>query len=184
MKKEVIINNSIDYKRFVNRLWFYKYLFFVEFNTSYENLKPICGALNIKPRNKRIEYIYNYACNIMNEEMKKTNICDFCDNKCFVQRLSGTKNCNGCCLTCPYLNDGKCSTNNLSCKLFYCPTVKRKYKVKRIRDIDILKLFSIRQRFILKIDFYSSYEEVIRDLESYSVILPVLRILSRHDKVK
>ena len=116
-------------------------------------------AKSIKKRYKRLAYIYDTSCSIIDELHKDENICGFKCNQCIVQHKSKSSEINGCCRTCRYQSKNGCKSSNLTCKLFYCDEVKSKYKVYTFEDIELLKLLSWRQRLILKYDLFSSREE-------------------------
>ena len=184
MDKVIIINNNDDYKKFLKKIKYYKTIFFkkikfkVENNMKNNEIDIIVEALNKKRRKEQNEYVYDEVCKFLDDK-GDLNICGFKNNKCIVQRKNKSKRFNGCCLTCKHQKNHSCDTKNLTCKLFYCPTIKRKYKIYKMRDINLLKLFSIRQKYFLKFDFFSSREEVLKDLNSYGVIITSLRIVNR-----
>lgn len=182
---KIIIKNEKDYKKFIKRIIIYKSIFYkyvhfeLESYIDCEYMDIIINGLNIKKRNKRIQYIYDEICKILNSKMD-LNICEFKENKCIVQRENHTSNCNGCCLKCIHQKDGRCNTENLTCKLFYCPTIKKKYKITKMKDIIPFKLFSLRQRLIFKTDFFASREEHLSDLYHYSLIVAMDNIFRRN----
>ena len=161
------------YKSFIFR--------FVEFYTDSCDIqdKIIINALNIKNRKKRIDYIYNKACLFVDEFYNNENICGFINNKCYVQRRKNMDTINGCCRCCKYIGEDGCSTCNLTCKLFSCSEVYSRRKVITHDDLKILKVLSIRQRVILKSDYFSSKEDVLKDLYSYSIMYSGIRIIYR-----
>ena len=134
-------------------------------------------AKSIKGRYNRLAYIYDTSCSIIDDLHKGENICGFKCNKCIVQQKSKSDETNGCCRTCRYQSSKGCKTSNLTCKFFYCDEVKSKYKVYSFDDIELLKLLSRRQRFILKYDLFSSREEVLLDLYFGSLILSGFRLV-------
>lgn len=184
-KKYIVINTDSDYKKFKKNLKYYKSLFYIntqfqiENNLNSKDLSLLCNVLNIKSRKKRIEYIYNQACNIIDNSTKGINICGFKNNKCYVQRKKNNNKCNGCCRWCLHQTLNGCSTKNLTCKLFNCTEVKKRFKMLTYKDIDILKLLSIKNRLLIKHDYFSSREEVLKDLYSISLIYSVLRMFYR-----
>ncbi len=117
--------------------------------------------------------------------MSTRNICDFKENKCFVQRRVGNNHYNGCCgpVSCKYLIDGHCTTQNISCKFFYCPEAKKKNKLLHIKDIDLLKVFSLRQKIIIRLDVTSNREQILKDLSSYSFLLAIAKIIFRNYRI-
>jgi len=166
-----------------NKLWLYKSIFYRNtlFESDDNNLDNIVKALNIKKRKDRIDFVYDTACDLIDEYMKDKNVCDFKDGKCFVQRRNGSTSCDGCCgpIKCKHVTGKGCSTKNISCKLFYCPSARRKAKVLGVRNIDLLKVLSIRQRVICLINVTSTREQILKDLYSYSFIYAILRIFIR-----
>ena len=49
-----------------------------------------------------------------------------------------------------------------------------------MKDIKLFKLFSIKQRLILKFDFFSTREEVLQDLKSHLFIITTHKIFKRN----
>ena len=132
-------------------------------------------AKKIKNRYKRLEYIYDNSCKKIDNLHKGENICDFKCNQCKIQQLSKTKEINGCCRTCRLQSKNGCTSSNLTCKLFYCDEVKKKYKVYTFEDLELLKLLSRRQKFMLKYELFASREEVLLDLFFGSILLSAFR---------
>ena len=180
-KKEIIIKNDKDLKKFYKKIKLYKSILYIntKFFTKNKKIKDIIEALNIKSRNKRIRYVYDNACNYIDIYWKGKNICGFKNNKCYTQNKPNCKYTNGCCRRCFYQSEKGCTTSNLTCKLFYCTEVTKRYKVPTIDDIKILKLLSLRQRIILKHDYFSNREEVLMDLYINSITIFTIRILLR-----
>ena len=185
--KRLVIDSDDDYRKLLNKIWLYKSIFYysthfeVENNINNKQLDNIVKALNVKKRKDRIDFVYDHVCDYIDEYIKDKNICDFIDNKCFVQRRPNNKSFDGCCgpIKCNKLVNGKCLTKNISCKLFYCPDARRKIKVLGIKDIDLFKIFSIRQRLVCMIDVTYNREQILKDLYSYSFIYACLRIFFR-----
>ena len=168
MNRTIIINNKNDYKSFLRKLFFYKYYHFTNFNIKNKikssNLIIISKALNIKNRRDRITYLYDQTVNYLNNYYKE-DLCKFTDDKCFVQKQRNDNSKFGCCFDCKLVKSGKgCPTSNVSCKLLYCKPAIKNIKKLKIKDIEFLRCFSIFQRFILKFDFYSTREQMIKDL--------------------
>ena len=176
MKELVIsINNEKDLKKFYKKIWQYKLfkntIFKLNGNT-YE-IENIITALNIKNRRKRIEYIYDDACNYIDNYFKDKNTCGFINNQCFTQR--GTSNCNGCCRICKYQSNKGCTTANLCCKLFFCSEVRKRYKVIEYKDLNILRVLTWQQRVLIKSNYFSSREEILTDLYIGSILVGSIR---------
>ena len=188
MKKIIInINNNQDYNKFTKKIKLYKSIFYyntnfiVNNNINDKTVDIIINALNIKKRKKRIEYIYYSCCDYLDNNIDYKKICNFKNNKCFVQRKNNSNHCGGCCIGCPLLNKG-CLTKNLSCKLLYCRPTKKLVKEQLSKVNNILKLYSIRQRFIVKINFYTTTQDALKNLYSYSLLIPIIKIIHRFNK--
>lgn len=180
---EVLINiKSInDLKRFQKRLFIYRSFLcrFIQFKSS--SLLPINSfiiALNIKNRKKRIIYIYDHLCNSLDTYYQDKNFCKFKNGKCIIQQRK-KKYVNGCCRRCKYVTDKGCATSNFACKMFYCESSHKNEKLLTDKELPLLKCLSIRQRFILRHDYFSSREDVINDLWWESVIINLFRIYPR-----
>lgn len=183
--KTIVINTHKDYIKFIKKIKYYKSLIYYKTyfksinNLENKNVEAICEGLNIKNRKERITYTYDKACDIVDSQNKGINICGFKNNKCYVQRKLNNNKCNGCCRGCLYQTNKGCSTKNLTCKLFNCSEVKKRFKTLEYKDLDILKLLSLKNRHIIKSDYFSTREEVLKDLYSISMIYSALRILYR-----
>lgn len=185
MKKKIIINNDLEYKKLLKKLIIYKSIFYknVKFDIkngyNNENILYIMTALNIKNRTKRIEYIYDKCCLIIDNNNNNKNICGFFNGKCYVQRKLKSNKCNGCCNKCLYQTTNGCASKNLACKIFNCSEVKKRTKTLSYTDLPLLKLLSVKNKFIVKSDYFSTREDVLNDLYSYSFLYSTLRIILR-----
>lgn len=175
------LDNNKQIKKFYRLLSLYKSIIFkfVKFKTSNsdKNINLIIEALNIKNRKERITFVYDEACKLIDNQVNGKNICGFENCKCYTQRNNSYKY--GCFRMCRYKTNSGCSTKNLACKLFNCSEVKKRYKVIEYDDLKILKLLSIRQRFIVKSDYFTLRENVLKDLYSYSFIYSSIKIILR-----
>ncbi|MDE5540183.1 MAG: hypothetical protein K2J20_06845, partial [Bacilli bacterium] len=140
----------------------------VQFETDNKELESIVKALNIKDKTKRLEFIYDSACSMLDAQFQGANVCGFKNNQCYTQHC--TKLTNGCCRKCIYQSSKGCTTSNLTCKLFYCGEVTKRYKVLTVKNLTILKCLSKRQQIILQHDYFSSREEFLADLKINSLI--------------
>lgn len=77
---------------------------------------------------------------------------------------------------CLYKTSKGCSSKNIACKLFNCSAVKEKYEVYEYKELPILKILSIKNRIIVKHDYFSLREDVLKDLYSYSLIYSTIRM--------
>jgi len=184
MKKTIVLNNQDDRNKFLKNIWKYRSIFyhFKEFelkdNLGYgDDIKGIIDALNIKDKKKRITFIYDSACENIDEYYKDKNICGFKNGKCYAQRFN--KYHNGCCRKCIYQSNKGCQTKNLTCKLFNCSEVTCRNKVLKFEDLIILKVLSKRQQVIIKHDYFSSREEVLKDLFIGSLTIFGIRLTFR-----
>ena len=183
--KTITINNYNDYNKFLKKLFLYKTKFYyntcfkVENNLKEKNIDYIIEALNIKNRQARITYIYDKSCSLIDEQNKNKNICGFKDGKCLVQQKLKTDKCNGCCRRCMYQSPNGCPTSNLACKLFYCTQIKEKYKVTTYKDLKLLSLLSLKNRLIIKSDYFAKREDVLKDLYTFSLIYVTMRLIYR-----
>ena len=186
MKSKIItINNYKDYNKFLKKINIYKSilyyntLFEVKNNINEKNIDYITNALNMKNRKKRIEYVYDQSCKLIDRKNQGINICGFENGKCWVQRKIKNGKCNGCCRKCIYQTSNGCSTKNLSCKLFNCTEVRSRYNVIIYNDLKLLRLLSKKNQIIIKSDYFSKREDVLKDLYSYSLIYSTFRIFYR-----
>ena len=186
MKSKIItINNYKDYKKkkkkinIYKSILYYNTLFEVKNNINEKNIDYITNALNMKNRKKRIEYVYDQSCKLIDRKNQGINICGFENGKCWVQRKIKNGKCNGCCRKCIYQTSNGCSTKNLSCKLFNCTEVRSRYNVIRYNDLKLLRKKKKKNQIIIKSDYFSKREDVLKDLYSYSLIYSTFRIVYR-----
>lgn len=187
--KEIVVSNKEKlfkkikyYKTFLyNRVEFVSNIADEEIDSDIEKneIQGIIKALNIKNKGKRVEFIYDYLCEMLDNYYDGKNICEFCDNKCLAQQFEGSTYKNGCCRLCKYQSSTGCTSANLTCKLYYCEKVKSKNKTIEYKDLKMMKLFSLRQRLIIRNCFFSSREEMLLDLKMGSIVLYAIRILFR-----
>ncbi|MBQ7104316.1 MAG: hypothetical protein IJN90_00480 [Bacilli bacterium] len=122
----------------------------------------------------RINYIYDYMCNYLDNEFNEFNLCDFVDNKCVSRRdleCSGCKNpvVYGCCYTkgrvCPNLINSRCTIKSLPCKFFTCRYLEKKGIKYRPWDYLLIRLFlNRRQMIVLDQSLYTEKEIIIAKL--------------------
>lgn len=182
MKIAISIRSIKDLNKLKHRLFLYRSILclFVKFydNNSLIPVDNIIDCLNIKNRKKRITYIYDNLCKQIDTYYQDKNICKFEHGKCFIQKKK-KKYTNGCCRRCKYVGPTGCTSSNFACKMFYCSSAAKGYTLLTEKDLPLLKCLSIRQRFILRHDFFSSREEVIKDLCWESVFINLFRIYPR-----
>lgn len=184
-RKTIVIESKEDYTKFIKRIILYKSILYI--NTEFQvkgcqvndKIQQMINGLNIKNRYKRITYVYDTACSIIDSNTKGLNVCGFKNNKCYIQQKQNNGKCNGCCRLCKYQNSNGCPTKNLACKLFNCSEVKKRYRTIEYKDLAILKLLSLKNRLIVKSDYFSTREEVLKDLYAYTLTYSILRIFFR-----
>lgn len=182
MEITISIQSIQDLKKLERRLFIYRSFFcrFIHFSNknSLIPIDTIISSLNIKKRKQRVTYIYDTLCKQVDTYYQDKNICRFENDRCIVQRRK-MKYKNGCCRMCKYSSPTGCTTSNFTCKMFYCAGAARGYTTLQEKDLPLLKCLSIRQRFLLRHDFFSSREDVINDLWWESVFINLFRIYPR-----
>lgn len=118
---------------------------------------------------KAIEYVYDY----INKNLKILDKCNFTDGKCIGNRLcKSVHSINGCCYkrgkTCNFLTNDGCSIQSISCKLFLCEYLEKKYgKIKLSEIFPVKKLFNKKQIFIIKNSFFVNNDDLVDLLLKY-----------------
>lgn len=150
-------------------------------NKEVRQISLLVEALNIKDKRKRLKFIYDKSCELLDDDFYGKNICEFKNNKCIHDRKHNAS-CDGCCKTndgarmCKYLKDHRCSTSCLACKFHICYCIRRKGYKYKINDIYMLKyLYNIKQKIIVYNDFFMTPEEVLEDIYKNSIILWTFR---------
>lgn len=135
------------------------------------DLSYLNKAMNINNKKKRYSYVYDVSCDILDEEFKQFNHCDFQDSKCVNFRSVNKKTNNnyGCCFingkVCEHLKSNICSIKSLPCKLFVCRKFKKEGKSLQINDILLLKVFfNFRQKRVLEMSLCQDKDEIISKL--------------------
>ncbi len=183
--KIILIGSDNDYHKLLKKLFIYKSIlyyntiFVVENNIRNEMIDSIINALNIKKRKKRINFIYDQSCDLIDKKNRNMNICGFKNGKCYIQRKLKSEKCNGCCRMCMYQTKNGCSTKNLSCKMFNCSEVRKRYEVIEYDNLKLLKVLSLKNQIIIKSDYFSKREDVLKDLYSYTFTYSTLKIVFR-----
>ncbi len=171
--KKIIFNTNYKDKKI-------KYIL----NNYNDNLLSSIKAISISNLKEKYTYIYDNLFQSLNLVWEKNNPCKFCDNSCIASRNHKTAHeKNGCCYSfvysknifkfiddvklCQYLGeDKKCTTQNISCKLFVCNYL-RKNKIFQIKINDyflIKAFFNNKQKLIIKYNFFKSKNEIINKL--------------------
>ena len=153
---------------------------FVKFETDNEKLENIVKALNIKNRKQRIEFIYAEMIKSISNYYKE-DLCQFKNNQCIAQRKNKSNYTTGCCRLCLYKTGGDCLVNNVACKMFYCNAALKNFKELKYNDLELFKVLSITNQFMLKSDYFTKEEDVIKDL-NYGILIGTLRVTYRFIK--
>lgn len=140
-------------------------------------------VISMKTNKEKYEFIYDNVCKSLDNEFYCKNICDFKDDKCIASRNG--RSCHekmGCCYSfeyaglfdfrivknvkvCKYLQNKKCSTSNISCKLFTCRYLKEKNVCFDSHKILLLECFlNKKQHEIIKSNFFRTREEILDKL--------------------
>lgn len=195
--------NSItkkSYKKILRKLLFMKKLILKNKIGIEENSKIILGyiinydenneehndfisginAIFYKTRYERYNYIYDTACNYLDNFFYGKNLCDFKDNKCGEKR--NTSSVTGCChhfkpkwlgplspkmVLCEHLNkvNFTCDAKCLPCKLFTCFYLEKKGIKFRIRDILLLDtFFNPLQKYFIKYKVFTPKDKILKIL--------------------
>lgn len=141
-------------------------------------------AISISDTKSKYEYLYNSIFESLDIIWNANNPCKFCNNICIATSHNKRRQReNGCCYSftyskkpfkfienehlCEYLSENKkCTTQNISCKLFVCPYLKKA----KLFNIDIKNFlliqafFNRKQQLILKYNYFKSKEEIINKL--------------------
>lgn len=138
-------------------------------NKKLENDVMECiNAALCKTKKEKIEYIYDTVCNYLDEELKKNNHRQFKDDVCKDKKVTieychATKRIlKSKFKKCPLLKNNKCSTKCITCKLYTCDAIEKKFK---IRDIPLINIyFNPIQKFIIKTSYFTKREVIIDKL--------------------
>ncbi len=189
MKSKIITVKSVDdYNKFIKKIKYYKTFLYrntkfkIEQNKIFKDIESIEKALNLKKKKERTEYVYSYCCDYIDNYCKDKDFCKFKDNKCLNQYHNNY--INGCCRGCRFQSKSGCKTSNLTCKLFYCSSVKDNNKIVEYKDLKIIRCLPLRNRPIIKHDFFVSREEMLNDLYLNSIIIFVIKTLFRLRYIK
>lgn len=142
--------------------------------------RALIAAAIDEPR-QRCEYIYDAACDYLDERFRQNNYCDFRDNHCKLVRKYNAKDTAqvGCChsyrlfrvLTvdfmydhkpCRYMGVGGCTEKCLGCKLYTCDMLKKegiRFSLDKMLLTDCF--FSRKQKMVLKSNIFRSKQQVI-----------------------
>ena len=178
--REKFINDKNNFysKLFLYKTFLYRHVIFKS-EIEDEELQKIIEALNIKNKWQRIEFIYDYSCNKLDQFYEGKNICQFKDGQCIAHQREGCTFKNGCCRLCLYQSDRGCTSANISCKLFYCDLIKKNNETLEYKDIKIFKLLTFRQRIMIRDNFFTKREDFLLELKVGLITFYSMRIMFR-----
>ncbi len=165
----------------------YNYILISNDSKYVQDFENCIKAMNIKDRKERLTFIYDTACDYVDGLFANCNNCEFKDDKCAVNRSPQHQYEDmGCCRSfeftgifqkemiknlklCRYAKSQTgCTTKNLSCKLFTCSYLRKKGIKFSIFKILLLSCFlNIKERDIIKYNFFGSREELLDRLLNY-----------------
>ena len=149
-----------------------------------KNVMNIVTAINaalISNKEKRYSLIYDIVCDYLDNDFRDNNYCDFKDDVCVAKRNCESKRSTmGCCYhfnkmgifgkinLCENLVDRACTIKCISCKLFTCDYIKKKYRIKDIFLLDYF--FNPIQKLIIKSNCFKTKEQIMKKLLLWSII--------------
>lgn len=152
----------------------------------FEDMKNCIKAILIKDKNRRYEFIYDTACDYLDSKFQKCNVCDFKNDQCAANRAHRINHSiMGCCHSfdyakiyepgvlknvkvCQYMQNRRCTTKNISCKLYTCKYVKKRHPDFNFKSRKILLLdcfFNRKQHDIIQYNFFKTREEILQKLQ-------------------
>lgn len=150
-------------------------------NLEVKQVSLLVEALNIKDRKRRLTFVYDKSCDLLDGDFYGKNLCEFKNNRCMHDRLHA-KSMDGCCRSnddkkkCPYIKNHRCQTKCLACKFHVCYCLKKKGIRYHVNDIYLIKyLYSWKQKLIIWCNFFLSREENLKDVYKNSIILWALK---------
>ena len=156
----------------------YQYTIYIEdreypYDTKEFWMLKMVKALNIKDLELRYNYIYDEMCTILDNISHK--VCDFKCDKCYGNRSGKCfATINGCCYfhkkPCPYLVDSVCQHRSISCKIFLCSPIEKKYKFKsKVNTYPLLdNFFNHRQKDVIHYSYRETMDDVVGKLLLYA----------------
>ena len=188
MKKVILIKKD-KINNFYKKIYFYRFLklfkvnFLVKYNEKIyteklnnipiELEKPIncIKILNCNNKRDKLNLIYDYSCDYLDNEFVKKNLCEFRNNMCGCNRVKNKSlQVSSCCESlksrtiCKHFNkkEKHCNIRSISCKLFVCPYLKKKGINYSVNKIVYIKYFlSLRQKCICLTSHFQDKDEVV-----------------------
>ena len=168
MKQQTIqINSEEEYQAFLKRIPLYRSVlcrfttFAISGTVHPEELKDFETALNLKNRKKRITFLHDRICDIIDQYNAANGIvCHYnSDGICEDPKHQTRKN--GCCCHCYLQTSTGCPSRNLSCKFYFCDHMCKKFRPLTMKDIELLRMFTPSERQIIKENVFVKRETSI-----------------------
>ncbi len=183
-RKITIKKNNIKsfYKvLFIYNSFIYKFVNFKLINKTDDIfINQIEDILNTKNKKQNIKKVIDYTCAYMDDYYKDKTMCDFKCSQCIIQRMKKSSYINGCCHICVYPTSNGCPSRNIACKRFNCTYVKNHNKTLKDEDLKLIYCLTPLQRFIVKSDYFTLENDVIKDIYFNSMIIASIRVISRN----
>jgi len=172
--------------------------FFVRDKEILDDVSLFIKVFNNQSKELINTYVYDNVCQKLDEEFQKNNYCKFNCDKCLGNRekmIAFSEN--GCCHSfeyskfykptlieniklCKLLKDKKCTTKNISCKLFTCRSLKKKGITYNSKKIFLLYTFyDSKQHLIINYNFFKTREELLLKLNSTTNLPYVFYYMSK-----
>ena len=168
MERKIEITNEEEYRAFLKKLPLYRSIlnrftvFKISGSVHQDELKDLNQALNLKNRKKRMTFLFDRACDIIDAYNEANGIsCRYNGGGICEDPKHQTRK-NGCCCHCYLQKPPGCPTRNLSCKFYFCDHICKKFRPLTPDDIDLLKMFSWSEREIIKNNVFVTRETYIR----------------------
>lgn len=148
-------------------------------NIYLDHANDVIKILSQKNKKSQYELVYDIVCDKLDNEFVEKNYCDFKDNKCIAQRENkAIHSTMGCCYSfkntffgytksklCKFLNQTKCETKCMACKIFTCKYLNEKgIKIKASDNILLSCFFNKKQLRILSCNFFIEKDIIISKL--------------------
>ncbi len=156
MEQSITINSEEEYQAFLKQLPKYRGLrgrfttFAITGTVHKEELKDFETALNLKNRRKRMTFLFDRACDIIDRYNEENGITCSYNSEGICEDPKHQTRKNGCCCHCYLQSSTGCPSRNLSCKFYFCDHICKKFRPLTMEDIDLLKMFNWSEREIIK----------------------------------
>lgn len=147
----------------------------------FEQIKELLYILSTNDIRQEYSYIYDKACDELDDIFNKNHYCDFKGDSCIKQRECKSRNTTmGCCYSfyyrkfdkmpvttgrCQYLSERGCTIKCLCCKLFTCQYLRKQGISFSCKDFPLLAAFlnKKQQEYTVSLSFFQPKEETIKN---------------------